>query len=473
MRVARSKSFGIVVAVSVLALLSGCTSAGSTGSPAASTEPSSAASASAGASASAAAGGPVPVCELAYVTGEFAPYGPALSADVVFPVKKVINTDPPLGREWVNVKEDLGTVGEDQAAKACLENDKAEIMVSIAHGYKNYREYMMEYWKENDSPLGPSIHGGLIPGNLGGKAAEPIFRAQGLDEGLGVYAAQSAQNKGAKKVVVFATEVSGFQLAADAAEKTAKLMGMEVLARINEPAEQTSYAADAQKIAQLKPDAVIVQAGSVESAILIKQAAEAGLKTDWIGETGWTQAEFMNRLDAATIDGQKSIGYAAFSPNTTTPAWTFYQPLRDAWVAESGVDPTNYYGADNPYAFSAYDVLVMTALAVEKAGSYKASAWAPAMHEIGDPPGDKCYTYADCLKLIREGKDIDYEGVTGPGTYTDGGVNAVTPTYTGFKSDKTFEAPVLLDPQEALKFLDQVKTIAKCDQPDPPNTCTW
>ena len=65
------------------------------------------------------------------------------------------------------------------------------------------------------------------------------------------------------------------------------------------------------------------------------------------------------------------------------------------------------------------------------------------MFKVGDPPGDICYTYADCLKLIREGKDIDYEGVTGPGTYTDGGVNAVTPAYTPFggREDRRARAP--------------------------------
>jgi hypothetical protein len=105
---------------------------------------------------------------------------------------------------------------------------------------------MMEYWQENDSPLGPSVHGGTIPGNLGGKAAEPIFRAQGLDEGLGVYAVQSAQNAGAKKVVVFATQVPGFQLA----QRTERLP--RLWASRSWPAstnsEQASHAAVAQKI---------------------------------------------------------------------------------------------------------------------------------------------------------------------------------------------------------------------------------
>ncbi len=161
--------------------------------------------------------GPVAVCELAYYTGEFAPYGPSLTNDVAWPIEQIINTDPPLGRTWEFYSEDLGTVGEAQAARTCLEKHGAEIVVSIAHGYRTYRDFMMEWWQENDSPLGPSVHGGAIPGNLGGKGAEPIFRAQGLDEALGTSGSLYADSIGAENVVIFATQVEGFQLAADAA----------------------------------------------------------------------------------------------------------------------------------------------------------------------------------------------------------------------------------------------------------------
>ncbi len=75
------------------------------------------------------------------------------------------------------------------------------------------------------------------------------------------------------------------------------------------------------------------------------------------------------------------------------------------------------------------------------------------MFEVGDG-GEVCYTYADCLALIREGKDIDYEGITGPGTYTDGGVNAVNSSYTPFNEDGTVGEAVLLDPAKALELVD-------------------
>ncbi len=468
MRVDSIKWGRSIVAIAVLALLVGACGGGATATPGASTAATPAATAGASATpAATAAAGPVVVCELAYYTGSFADYGKSLTNDVRFPIEEVINLDPPLGRTWQLRSEDIGDDKEGQAAKTCLEQYKAEIVVSIAHQYRTYRDYMMEYWQENDSPIVPSVHGGAIPGNLGGKAAEPIFRAQGLDQALGTYGSLYAESVGAKNIVIFATQVEGFQLAADAAEKAAKILGLNVMDRLDVPTAQPSYRAEAQKIADLKPDAVIVQAGSTESATLIKAAAEAGLSLTWIGETGWSEAQFIGTLGTDPIASQKAIGFPSFAPNKTTAAWAFFQPLWDKQL------PDVAYDATGQYAFSTYDLFVQTALAVEMAGSYKASAWAPAMFKVGDPPGEVCYTYATCLKLIREGKDIDYEGVTGPGTYTDGGVNAVTPAYIPFKADGTPGEPVLLDAAKGLMLLEQIVTYAKCTPENPPNKCTW
>ncbi len=413
----------------------------------------------------AASGEPVVACELAYYTGEFAAYGESLSADVVFPIEEIINEDPPLGRPWDLLHEDLGTVGEAQAARTCLEQHDAEILVSAAHGYRTYRDFMMEWIGEHDGPLMPSVHGGTIPGNLGGTAGEPIFRAQGLDEALGMTGVLYAEDIGAESLVIFATQVEGFQLAADAAEKAAEAAGIEVLSRIDAPAEQSSYRASAQQIADLQPDMVIAQAGSVESATLIKQAAEAGLSLEWVGETGWIQQEFIGTLGTEPISSQDGIGYAAFSYNADTPAWEFYSAL---WESSGYAD--EFGPASDQYHFSTYDLMVQTALAVEYGGSYNASDWAPAMHEVGEAPGEVCYTYADCLELIRSGEDIDYEGVTGPGEYTDGGVNAVVQSYTPFLEDGTAGESVILDPDRFLEILDEIAVEAECDDE---NRCTW
>jgi len=412
--------------------------------------------------------GDVAVCELAYYTGEFGSYGKSLTADVVFPVEEVINEDPPLGRSWKMFHEDLGTVGEAQAARTCLDRHDAEILVSIAHGYRTYRDLMMERWEEEDGPLGPTVHGGAIPGNLGGKAAEPIFRAQGLDETLGMTGALYAEQIGAESVAIFATNVEGFQLAADAAEKTAEYLGLEVLERIDAGAEQPSYVAEARRIADLNPDVVIVQAGSVESATLIKQATEAGISLEWIGETGWVQPEFIKTLGTGPLSEQQGIGFAAFSYNEESPAWDFFSEL---WNSTGYAD--DFGPPSDAYHYSTYDLMVQTALAVEAGGSYNASDWAPAMHEVGEAPGEVCNTYAECLELIRDGEEIDYEGITGTGEYTDGGVNQIVQAYTPFTEDGSPGEPVELDPERALEVVEAIATEAECDPEDPPNTCEW
>lgn len=463
---ARIRSGRIMVVIAVLSLLAAACGGGATAAPEATAESTAGVTA---APTEAPSTEPVVVCELAYYTGSFAAYGPSLTEDVAFPINEVINDDPPLGRTWTFVSEDIGDDKEGQAAKTCLEQRGAEIVVSIAHQYRTYRDYMMEYWQDNDSPLGPSVHGGAIPANLGGKAAEPIFRAQGLDEALGMSGILYAETINAKKIVIFATQVEGFQLAANAAEKAAKAVGMEVLARIDVQAEQASYGAEAQRIATLAPDAVIVQAGSVESAALIKAAAEAGLSLNWIGETGWIQTEFIGTLGTDAIASQKGIGFAAFSYDDTTAAWDFFSK---AWAAAAhsapeDADPTGLYH------FSTYDLMIQTALAVEWGGSYKASDWAPAMHEVGEAPGEVCYTYADCLALIRAGTDVDYEGITGTGTYTDGGVNHVVQSYTPFGLDGKAGTPVILDADRALEIIEKIVTLAKCTPENPPNSCEW
>jgi len=409
--------------------------------------------------------GDVTVCELAYYTGEFAAYGAFLTAGVVFPVEEIINLDPPLGRDWVVVSEDIGTVGEGQAARTCLEQHGAEVLVSPAHGYRNYRDFALEWVAENDSPLMPTVHGGTIPGNLGGNGDEPIFRAQGLDEALGMTGSLYAETIGADTVVIFATQVEGFQIAATAAALTAEEVGLEILARIDVPAEQASYRAEAERIADLDPDVVIVQAGSIESSTLIKEAAEAGASLNWIGETGWAIPEFLAALGADGIAAQDGVGFAAFDYNDSTDAWAFFSPL---WEGTAGYGDTHGAASDQ-YHFSAYDLMIHTALAVEAAGSYKASEWADAMFEVGDPPGEMCYTYADCLALIRDGKDIDYDGVTGPGTYSEGGVNSIIQSYTPYNDDGTLGDSVLLDADRALEVIEMIAIEAVCDG----DVCEW
>ncbi|MCY3785738.1 MAG: ABC transporter substrate-binding protein [bacterium] len=397
-----------------------------------------------------AAAEPILLGDLAYFTGDFASVGALLASQVDFPVEEVINLDPPLGRPIEVIHEDIGTVGEAQAVRKLLEQDGVDIVLSSAHEYFTYRDFMLDWQEANDGPLMPTVHGGVIPVNVGGRPYEPIFRAQGSDEGQGVTNALYAEALGAGAVVIMTTPTAGYQLTADATEKALDVIGIELLDRIDAPGEQSSYRTEIQRAVDAAPDAVIILAQATESAIMVKQFAEAGWAGTILGEVGWSEPEFAATATAEALATHELVAYPSFHRQSNA-AWEFYQPLWDG-----NPTYTQHTIADDPYSFTTYDLLIVTALAIEEAGTVNGSDWAPAMFKVSGPPGTLCYTYADCLALIRAGIDVDYEGVTGPATFSPGGINAVIPVVRIFGADGEIADQVAVDSERHLEILSQV-----------------
>ena len=70
------------------------------------------------------------------------------------------------------------------------------------------------------------------------------------------------------------------------------------------------------------------------------------------------------------------------------------------------------------------DLLVSSALAIEKAGEVSTESWTKAMYDVTGGEGDVVYSYEDGLAALRAGKEINYDGVTGSMEYTDTGIVA-------------------------------------------------
>ncbi|WP_222431974.1 hypothetical protein [Leekyejoonella antrihumi] len=61
-----------------------------------------------------------------------------------------------------------------------------------------------------------------------------------------------------------------------------------------------------------------------------------------------------------------------------------------------------------------------TALAAEAAHSTDPKVFKDKMNEV-TKDGTKCNTFATCKKLLDDGKDIDYDGVSGPLDFQESG----------------------------------------------------
>jgi len=202
----------------------------------------------------------------------------------------------------------------------------------------------------------------------------------------------------------------------EAAIKAAKGIGLNVVDEINVVPEQTSYRSEVSRIANANPDTMLIFSQAQDGGTIVKQTAEAGLSLMIIGTTEWMGESFPETATEAARNQHKHVWISGFS-YVDGPAFADYESrLSGSKWADVVGQPENSYNIEY------FDVLVVTALAIEQAGSTKASEWAAEVRSVAMAPGKKVYTYKEGLAAIRKGEEIDYSGSTGEFDYTETGV---------------------------------------------------
>ena len=86
---------------------------------------------------------------------------------------------------------------------------------------------------------------------------------------------------------------------------------------------------------------------------------------------------------------------------------------------------------DFSYAAESYDAVITSALAAIAADNDSGEAIAAELPGV-TRDGEKCETFADCVALLKDDKDIDYDGVSGPIELSDKGdpTSAIVGIYT-------------------------------------------
>ena len=86
--------------------------------------------------------------------------------------------------------------------------------------------------------------------------------------------------------------------------------------------------------------------------------------------------------------------------------------LVDSFILIGG--KSSRLGTDKAFVDQTYDATFLAMLAVEKAGSADKTKIAAALREVASAPGEKigACEWSKAKALIKEGKDIDYDGVS-------------------------------------------------------------
>lgn len=120
------------------------------------------------------------------------------------------------------------------------------------------------------------------------------------------------------------------------------------------------------------------------------------------------------------VDGNTSDYSKDFQPGTlkgaqgTIPGTFAKEDFKKKMLA---VDPAL---KDFSYAGESYDAVNLIALAAEAAKSTKGTDIAKQLKAVSES-GEKCNDYPSCVTLLRNGKDIDYDGQSGPVSFSDAG----------------------------------------------------
>ena len=170
--------------------------------------------------------------------------------------------------------------------------------------------------------------------------------------------------------------------------------------------QAAEFSADVAKAKAAKPDAIAI-IGFDETAKIFTELIKQGIGP--------------NKVKTYLVDGNLSSGAYKDLPAGIMKGVKATLPgvLADGSLQERllSVDPAL---TDFSYAAESYDAVVLIALAAEQGGATDGKTIRDNLVSVSKG-GTKCTTFADCKKLIADGEDIDYDGVSGPVEFADNG----------------------------------------------------
>jgi len=170
--------------------------------------------------------------------------------------------------------------------------------------------------------------------------------------------------------------------------------------------QAAEFSADVAKAKAAKPDAIAI-IGFDETAKIFTELIKQGIGP--------------NKVKTYLVDGNLSSGAYKDLPagimkgvKATLPGVFADDTLQKRLL---GIDPGL---TDFSYAPESYDAVILIALAAEQGGATDGQTIRDNLVSVSKG-GTKCTTFAACKKLIADGEDIDYDGVSGPVEFADNG----------------------------------------------------
>jgi ABC-type branched-subunit amino acid transport system substrate-binding protein len=232
-----------------------------------------------------------------------------------------------------------------------------------------------------------------------------FFRDSPSDSQLGVAMALYAHQKGFTKAVMLFYSDPAAQTFLKPVSDTFTKLGGTILKTIIVTPDQTSYVSQVRQAIAEHPQVIFTQEDPPTAAVLFREFKQlGGQNIPWIGTDVTSGSDYLKAIGTATAHAHL---ISVFGTSITGAANSAFLGLfNKLYPSQKSVGPL----ANANYA---YDAVISLALADDYAKTTKGMTVAHDMTKVTNPPGTACYTYSSCLRLIKAGTKVNYEGASG------------------------------------------------------------
>jgi ABC-type branched-subunit amino acid transport system substrate-binding protein len=338
-------------------------------------------------------GGEVNVGVLMPLTGPFASFGKDwqqaaelalkdVNAAATMQFNPVVGDDPDPQTGVQNIRKMVSTqdvtviVGGDSSTMVAVESVAERARVPIISSYAGTTEL---------DPIG----------------GEWLWRTVPSDVDQALVITRFYDTNDVASTAMFVENVASLRSIAAKFEETYTASGGQITEEVEVNPDEASYRAAVGEVLRSNPEWVFCACTGGTGASILKEMSRAGYDGERFVPAEMSTDEIVQAVGGDVMAGTYSYTLAS------DPDLPAYQRFLAAYEEAYGNEPV-------PYSASAYDAAVIAALAAIAADSSEGEAIRDKLREVAGPPGVEVDNVRDAVAALEEGRDIDYQGASGP-----------------------------------------------------------
>jgi branched-chain amino acid transport system substrate-binding protein len=208
---------------------------------------------------------------------------------------------------------------------------------------------------------------------------------------------------GAKRIFMMSIQAPFAQPTQERATEVLKQHGSQMVGTLIYDKDKTTYRSEVDQALRTNPDLIYLNGYAPDVTILLRDLYRADYKGMRFAQSYAVTTKVLESLPHEVTEGVITVQPSA---DVSSPAYELAK--KRLGVAEP-----------DSYETQATDWASLVTLSIAKANAATGTAIRDSVRRISQGNGAKVYSAVEGLKLLAQGKDVNYEGASGPCDFTD------------------------------------------------------